>query len=66
MIRATAAPAPRLDGTLARVRHHERPRYGYYTDHVVDAVGTFFLFGGMALLEKRVPAVEPALAKIES
>jgi archaetidylinositol phosphate synthase len=38
-----------LDGTLARVRDHQRPRYGYYVDHVVDAVGTLFLFGGMAL-----------------
>ena len=28
-----------LDGTVARVRHHERPRYGYYVDHVLDAVG---------------------------
>src|SRR5687768_11536511 len=27
-----------LDGTLARVRHHERPRYGFYVDHVLDAV----------------------------
>jgi archaetidylinositol phosphate synthase len=26
-----------LDGTLARVRHHERPKYGYYIDHIVDA-----------------------------
>ena len=24
-----------LDGTLARVRHAQRPRYGYYVDHVV-------------------------------
>ena len=38
-----------LDGTLARVRDHQRPRYGYYVDHVVDAVGVLFLFGGMAL-----------------
>ena len=29
-----------LDGTLARVRHAERPRYGYYLDHVVDAYST--------------------------
>ncbi len=29
-----------LDGTLARVRHRERPRYGYYLDHVVDAYST--------------------------
>ena len=26
-----------LDGTLARVRRAERPRYGYYLDHIVDA-----------------------------
>jgi len=38
-----------LDGTLARVRQHQRPRYGFYVDHVVDAVGTLFLIGGMAL-----------------
>jgi archaetidylinositol phosphate synthase len=36
-----------LDGTLARVRHHERPRYGFYVDHVLDAVGIFFLIGGL-------------------
>jgi len=29
-----------LDGTLARVRFAERPRYGYYLDHVVDAYAT--------------------------
>ena len=38
-----------LDGTLARVRHHERPRYGFYVDHVVDAFGAVFLLGGLAL-----------------
>jgi archaetidylinositol phosphate synthase len=38
-----------LDGTLARVRGHLRPRYGFYVDHVVDAFGQFFLVGGMAL-----------------
>ena len=38
-----------LDGTLARVRHHERPRYGFYVDHVLDVVGILFLFGGFAL-----------------
>ena len=40
-----------LDGTLARFRNRQRPRYGFYVDHVVDAVGTFFLLGGMALGE---------------
>src|SRR3954470_331806 len=29
-----------LDGTLARVRRAERPRYGYYLDHLADAVAT--------------------------
>ena len=38
-----------LDGTLARVRNRLRPRYGFYVDHVSDAIGTFFLMGGLAL-----------------
>jgi len=38
-----------LDGTLARVRNQQRPRYGYYTDHVLDLLGTSFLLGGLAL-----------------
>lgn len=38
-----------LDGTLARVRNRLRPRYGFYVDHVTDALGTFFLMGGLAL-----------------
>src|SRR5579862_8954693 len=38
-----------LDGTLARVRGKQRPRYGFYVDHVLDACGSVFLFGGLAL-----------------
>ena len=38
-----------LDGTLARVRGHERPRYGFYVDHVLDALGMLFIIGGLAL-----------------
>lgn len=38
-----------LDGTLARVRNCQRPRYGFYVDHVVDAFGALFLLGGLAL-----------------
>ncbi len=38
-----------LDGTLARVRNQQRPRYGFYVDHVLDMVGAFFLLGGLAL-----------------
>jgi archaetidylinositol phosphate synthase len=38
-----------LDGTLARVRHEERPRYGFYVDHMVDSLGAVALMGGLAL-----------------
>lgn len=38
-----------LDGTLARVRNRQRPRYGFYVDHVVDMFGTLFLLGGLGL-----------------
>lgn len=38
-----------LDGTLARVRRHERPRYGFYVDHVLDVAGILCLLAGFAL-----------------
>jgi phosphatidylglycerophosphate synthase len=38
-----------LDGTVARVRRQERPRFGYYVDHVIDLAGTACLMGGLAL-----------------
>jgi archaetidylinositol phosphate synthase len=38
-----------LDGTLARVRGIERPRYGYYLDHLVDAISTAFIGIGLGL-----------------
>jgi phosphatidylglycerophosphate synthase len=38
-----------LDGTLARVRHAERPRYGYYLDHAVDAYATAAIGLGLGL-----------------
>lgn len=38
-----------LDGTLARLRDRQRPRYGFYIDHVVDAVGILAMVCGMAL-----------------
>jgi archaetidylinositol phosphate synthase len=37
-----------LDGTVARVRSQQRPRYGYYVDHVLDLAGTAALLAGMA------------------
>jgi phosphatidylglycerophosphate synthase len=38
-----------LDGTLARVRRAERPRYGYYLDHLADAVATALVGLGLGL-----------------
>jgi archaetidylinositol phosphate synthase len=38
-----------LDGTLARVRQHQRPRYGFYVDHILDSIGSVALMGGLAL-----------------
>ena len=37
-----------MDGTLARVRGQQRPRYGFYVDHMVDVFGAVALMGGMA------------------
>jgi phosphatidylglycerophosphate synthase len=37
-----------LDGTLARVRNQQRPRYGFYVDHVIDCGGIAVLVLGMA------------------
>jgi phosphatidylglycerophosphate synthase len=38
-----------MDGTLARVRKAERPRYGYYIDHIVDAFATAAIGIGLGL-----------------
>jgi archaetidylinositol phosphate synthase len=38
-----------MDGTLARVRNQQRPRYGFYVDHMVDVIGSVALMSGMAL-----------------
>jgi archaetidylinositol phosphate synthase len=37
-----------LDGTLARVRNCQRPRYGFYVDHIIDSFGAIFLMSGLA------------------
>ena len=50
-----------LDGTVARVRDQQRPRYGYYVDHVVDIVGAVALFGGLALSGAMSPLLAMAL-----
>jgi phosphatidylglycerophosphate synthase len=46
-----------LDGTLARVRNRLRPRYGFYVDHITDAIGTSFLMGGLALSDCMNPFI---------
>ena len=49
-----------LDGTLARYRDRQRPRYGFYVDHIIDTFGTMFLILGLALsgyITERVAAV---------
>ena len=50
-----------LDGTLARVRRAERPRYGFYVDHVLDIFGATLLFVGLACSSFMSPAVALAL-----
>lgn len=38
-----------LDGTLARVRDQQRPRYGFYVDHILDSIGAVALLSGLPL-----------------
>ena len=46
-----------LDGTLARVRNRQRPRYGFYVDHILDALGMSFLMAGLAFSGYMTPWV---------
>ncbi|HET9216290.1 MAG TPA: CDP-alcohol phosphatidyltransferase family protein [Terriglobia bacterium] len=46
-----------LDGTVARVRNRQRPRYGFYVDHVVDAFGISFVLAGLGLSGYMSPSV---------
>jgi archaetidylinositol phosphate synthase len=46
-----------LDGTLARVRNCQRPRYGFYVDHIVDTFAAFLLMAGLALSGYIYPAI---------
>ena len=50
-----------LDGTLARVRRAERPTYGYYLDHLVDAVATACIGIGLGLSPHMLLAVGMAI-----
>lgn len=50
-----------LDGTLARVRRRQRPRYGFYVDHVVDTFGALILLGGLGLSGYMTPTLAMTL-----
>jgi phosphatidylglycerophosphate synthase len=50
-----------LDGTVARVRKRPRPRYGFYVDHMVDALATLFLMLGLAASSLVTPGLAIAL-----
>ena len=50
-----------LDGTLARVREQQRPRYGFYVDHMVDTFGALALMAGLALSGYMHPVIAIAL-----
>jgi phosphatidylglycerophosphate synthase len=46
-----------LDGTVARVRRVERPRFGFYVDHVLDIVGITMLVAGLAVSGYMTPVI---------
>ena len=50
-----------LDGTLARFRRRQRPRYGFYVDHMVDSFGALALMGGLACSGYMRPEIAIAL-----
>lgn len=50
-----------MDGTLARERIQQRPRYGFYVDHMLDSIGAVALLGGLALSGHMIPRIAVAL-----
>ena len=50
-----------LDGTLARYRNKQRPRYGFYVDHIIDVLGAFAIMTGLAFSGHITPMVAAAL-----
>lgn len=50
-----------MDGTLARVRRQERPRYGFYVDHMLDSIGAVALMAGLAVSGYMNPAIANGL-----
>src|SRR5688572_11567600 len=53
-----------LDGTVARVRNTQRPRYGFYVDHVVDIANAVVLFAGLAVSGLCSPWIAAGLLEI--
>jgi len=50
-----------MDGTLARVREKQRPRYGFYVDHMVDTFGAAALMAGLGMSGYMHPAIAGGL-----
>lgn len=50
-----------MDGTLARVRRQQRPRYGFYVDHILDSIGSVALMGGLAVSGYMSPIIAMGL-----
>jgi phosphatidylglycerophosphate synthase len=50
-----------LDGTLARYRDQQRPRYGFYVDHIIDSFGAIFLCVGLGISGFMSPMVSMIL-----
>jgi archaetidylinositol phosphate synthase len=50
-----------MDGTLARVRQQQRPRYGFYVDHMLDSIGAVAMMGGLALSGYMHPVIVAGL-----
>ncbi len=50
-----------MDGTLARVRQRQRPRYGFYVDHMLDSIGAVALMAGLAFSGYMNPMIAVAL-----
>jgi archaetidylinositol phosphate synthase len=46
-----------LDGTVARLRNRQRPRYGFYVDHLTDSLGALFLMSGLAVSGLTTPGI---------
>jgi phosphatidylglycerophosphate synthase len=50
-----------MDGTLARVRQQQRPRYGFYVDHILDSIGSVALMAGLAFSGYMSPLIAVGL-----